>query len=326
MHLNAAAVLLAFSSITSTYAVPVSSQQGKNEALHRRKTPYSVVAVDGGEQGGYAPVETETTTTTVTEIGPRLPPVTVTVTPTPSSSKVQASSSSVPTATPYQPSGRYPVAPGSTGVPFYGYANSSTYAYGRHRHDNGVLSDKYEATPVRRLARSLETDTSGGYGLEVRDYNGTYAAPAASENIKRSAEPYESQYNSTSSLGVRSPSNTTSTYEAPLSVRDTTNSTATSNLRVRSYYNGTFDNIHTLVQRSVATGSVYSSGVKRSSNVTYYMPIPVQALSSASPTPTPSSSSVINLPTLPPQASQTLDSRFIPHVEFPQYRGNNNPQ
>ncbi|KAL2001361.1 hypothetical protein VTN02DRAFT_1854 [Thermoascus thermophilus] len=301
MHLNAAAVLLAFSSIASTYAVPVSSQQGKVDALHRRKTPYSVVAVDGGEQGGYAPVETETTTTTITEIGPRLPPVTVTVTETPSSSKVQVSSSSVPTATLYHPSGHYPVAPGSTGVPFYRYTPSPTYAYGRHRRDNGVLSDKYEATRARRLPRSLETGTSVGYGFEVRDYNRTYAAPAASENIKRSAK--------VSRLGVRSPSNTTSTV-------------------VRSYHNGTFDSIQTLVKRSVATGSVNRSGIKRGSNVTYHMPIPVQALSIAIPTPTPSSSSFIDLPTLPPQASQTPDSWFIPRGEFPHHRGNttNNPQ
>lgn len=315
MHLNPAAVLLAFSSITATYAVPVSPQQGTDESLHRRKVPYSVVDVDGGSQTAYGPVKTTVKTVeatkTVTEPGPRLPPVTVTVQPTSSSSSAQAIASSISPLTPYLPSASIPVAPGSTGVPFWN-TNSSTVTVDApgHKYRRESNLTYHEPAAVRRLARSIQyTNTTGRYGLEARDYNETYSASVPAQNPKRSLGTNET-YNSTTIIEVRS-SNTT--YYPSLSVRDNLNSTAASNLRVRSY-NATY-NVHTPVQRSVGTG-VNRSGIK-SSNVTYHMPVPVQALSSASSTAAKTTS--VDLPPLPPQPTETPNPRVIPPVRFPQH-------
>ncbi|KAJ5924782.1 hypothetical protein N7466_008969 [Penicillium verhagenii] len=95
MHFANAAALLAFSSISVTYAAPFANPQ---DELSRRQTSYEVVNVDGDSNGSAAPeieTVTETAKSTVTAAGAPavLQTITVTATPTPAPSSLAPSSS-----------------------------------------------------------------------------------------------------------------------------------------------------------------------------------------------------------------------------------------
>ncbi|KAJ5722577.1 hypothetical protein N7488_000612 [Penicillium malachiteum] len=82
MHFSSAAALLAFSSISVTFAAPLANSQND---LNRRQINYQIVNVDGDSDSSAIPeVETVTAKSTVTAPGSPVVAQTVTVTATPS--------------------------------------------------------------------------------------------------------------------------------------------------------------------------------------------------------------------------------------------------
>ncbi|KAJ5683283.1 hypothetical protein N7462_006448 [Penicillium macrosclerotiorum] len=163
MHFSVAAALLAFSSISVTYAAPVANSEND---IVRRTADYQVVNVDGEEPSSAAP-EVQTVTATIkseaTVAGATAEVLTVTVTATPSSTPI---SSAVPSG---PPRSHVPPPPGGSFFP-----NPDSKSFFRR----GLRA----AGDPLQFARSYTPSPSGpgpvsATPLAARNFEGWYSSP-----------------------------------------------------------------------------------------------------------------------------------------------------
>lgn len=186
MHFSTAA-LLAFSSVSITYAAPFANTQ--NEDLSRRKATYDVVNVDEDSSSSAVPeIDTVFETSTVTAPGANPVPVTVTVTATPSSSSIARAASSTPC---YEtPAARTDIPLPSIALP---EAGSNTFfrrglraagqpALFAREYASSASSSASASASASLYAREYPQPSSTG-ALYVREYSTSSVLPTSSASL-----------------------------------------------------------------------------------------------------------------------------------------------